>query len=133
MKLADPTARSGTGCVYRPVVTGRRNGKKTSRKSRFYWAKYRANSGRVVRHAMKLPNGNGICDKTVAQAELRRIQIRLEREAVGLIDPFVESATITAVTAAMVAIEPLWMIRPEGRKVVARSTGKQPTVGASGL
>lgn len=98
MKAANQTARSSTGCVFRPVVTGRRDGKKTRRRSRFYWAKYRDNSGKVVRHAMKLANGNGVCDKTVAEAELRRILNQLEREAVGLIDPFIASATMPART-----------------------------------
>ena len=76
------------------MVTSRVGGKKKKRRSRFYWAKYRDADGVVARDALKLPNGQGIRDKDVAQSELRRLLTRLERQAAGLVDPLAESATL---------------------------------------
>ena len=95
MQASNPerTRRASRGCVFRPVVTRTRNGKKVRRRSGFYWAKYRGLDGRVVRHALKLPNGQGIRDKSVAQTELQQLLNRLEREAAGLTDKFTDAAS----------------------------------------
>lgn len=80
-------------CVYRPVVTKTVNGKRVKRKARYYWAKYKdAKTGRVIREALRLANGEGITDKEVATQELRNRIKRQQREAVGLADPFLDSA-----------------------------------------
>lgn len=86
------TRRASRGCVYKPTVVRERNGQKRKVKAGFYWAKYRDAKGKLVRRAIKLSNGNGVRDKSVAAAELRRILGRVEREAAGMIDPVVESA-----------------------------------------
>lgn len=64
-------ARTSKGSVFRPTVTRSRKGKKVRTKSRFYWAKYRDVRGIEKRHALKLPNGHGISDKSVAMERLR--------------------------------------------------------------
>ena len=87
-------AGTSKGSVFRPTVTRSRNGKRFRTKSRFYWAKYRDVRGIEKRQALKLPNGDGISDKSVALERLRQMLNRVERESVGLIDPFVESASI---------------------------------------
>ena len=81
------------GCVYRPVVTTTLAGKRQRRRSRYYWAKYCDAAGLEARHALKLPNGQGITDKAVAQAELRKLLNRVEREAAGLVDHVAECAS----------------------------------------
>ncbi len=86
--------RASRGCVFKPTVVRKRNGQKRKVKAGFYWAKYRDAKGKPVRHAIKLSNGNGVRDKSVAEAELRKILERVEREAAGMIDPVVESAAM---------------------------------------
>ena len=61
------------GFVFRPVVTGRRNGRRHRRRGSFYWAQYRDHTGETVRRSLRLPNGQGITDKSVAESELRRV------------------------------------------------------------
>ncbi len=79
--------------VYKPVVVRKaKDGRKRRRRARFYWASYVGADGEERREALTLPNGEGITDKEVAQAELRRLVNRLEREAVGLIDHEIENA-----------------------------------------
>ena len=80
--------------VFKPVVTGRKNGHKTRRRSRYYWAKYRDLDGREVRRVLVLPSGGRIADKEVAQQALRTLLRQLERRAVGLVDPLTESARL---------------------------------------
>ena len=75
-------------CVYRPVMSGKRKAKR----SKYYWAKYTTENGERVREVMRLPNGERISDREVAEAELRRILRTAEREAAGLIDPLVKAA-----------------------------------------
>ncbi len=84
--------RRAKGSVYRPVVTRRVDGKQKRRRTKFYWASYTDNAGVPQRHVLKLPNGMRITDKDVARSELDKIINRLERMAVGLIDPMVEAA-----------------------------------------
>jgi len=78
-------AATAKGSVFRPT-------KRKGLKTRFYWVKYRDAQGNEKRHALKLPNGDGVTDKSVAQALLREIVTRAEREAAGLIDKAVEAA-----------------------------------------
>jgi len=93
-------ARTAKGSVFRPVVTFKAaDGRKRRRRSGFYWCKYRDNKGDPQRHALKLPNGDGVRDKEVALELLRGILSRQEREAVGLIDPAIEAAMM-----------PLWVV-----------------------
>ncbi len=87
-------AGTAKGCVYRPVVTRKRAGKKVKARSAFYWTKYRNADGIVVRHALKLPTRDGVRDKGVARELLRAILLRVEREAAGLVDRSVESASM---------------------------------------
>ena len=87
-------AGTAKGCVYRPSVTRSRNGEKSQRRTRFYWAKYRNAKGVEVRHALKLPNGDKVADKGVAKELLRTMLNRIERESVGMVDRFVESASM---------------------------------------
>ena len=82
-------AGTSKGSVFRPTVTRSRNGKKVRKKTRFYWAKYRNAQGIEQRHALKIRNGDGVADKSVAEALLREILQRIERESAGLTDPFV--------------------------------------------
>lgn len=67
-------------------------GRPVTKHSKFYWAKYGDNQGKLQRHALKLPNGSRVTDKDVANALLDQILKRLEREATGLIDHAVEPA-----------------------------------------
>lgn len=54
-------SRAVKGFVYRPVVTYRDgDGRKRRRRGAFYWCSYKDSSGKRVRQAMKLPNGDGI-------------------------------------------------------------------------
>ncbi|NOT01459.1 MAG: tyrosine-type recombinase/integrase [Phycisphaerales bacterium] len=92
MKQSNDRQRAARGCVFKPVVIDHRGGRKRRRRGGYYWAKYRDDSGRVVRRALKLSNGKGIADKAVAEAELRRLITRMERQAAGLVDAIVESA-----------------------------------------
>ena len=85
-------ARTVKGCVYRPVVTGRKGGTRTRRRSRLYWCKYRGPDGKYVHKALKLPDGQGVTDKEVAETTFRSLVTRMEREAAGLTDSFAEAA-----------------------------------------
>ncbi len=87
--------RRSKGTVYRPTVTRTVKGKKRRKPSRFYWAEYVDHTGARQRHVLKLPNGQKVTDKTVAVALLEEILKRDERRAVGLIDPYVESASLS--------------------------------------
>jgi len=80
--------------VFKPVVTSSAGGRKLRRRGRFYWACYTDENGRAWRVPLKLPSGGGITDRAVAQAELRRRLRLMERRAVGLLDPAVESAKL---------------------------------------
>ncbi len=86
--------RRATGAVYRPTVTTNKNGKRKSRKAKFYWVRYRDARGEQQCHALKLPNGMRVTDKGVARSELDNILQRIEREAAGLIDQRLESANM---------------------------------------
>ena len=93
-----------SGCVYKPVVTDKRDGKKRRRRGRFYWAKFVDASGDEVRRALKLSNGEGITDKEVARMELRKLLNRVQREASGLIDVEAENRLATLATPIRVAV-----------------------------
>jgi integrase len=80
-------ARTSKGFVYRPTKTA---GKRT----RFYWASYRDADGEARRHVLKLPNGDRVTEKSVAEKLLRDILQRVEHQAAGLIDKTVENAAI---------------------------------------
>jgi len=80
-------AATAKGCAFRPT-------KRAGRKTRFYWVKYRDAQGNEKRHVLKLLNGDGVTDKSVAEHLLREILNRVEREAAGLIDRTVEAATL---------------------------------------
>ena len=84
--------------VYKPVVTRTVNGCKRRRRTRYFWAQYVDTDGREVRRVLRLPNGSKVTDRRVAEAELRNLTRRIERKAVGLIDPSVESAAVPART-----------------------------------
>lgn len=91
--MARGRKRTSRGSVYRPTTSRTlADGTKDRRHTRYYWAAYRDADGRVVRGALKLPNGSPITDKAVAIEALRALVLRIEREAVGLVDPHVESA-----------------------------------------
>ena len=93
-----------SGCVYKPVVIDKRDGKKRRRRGRFYWAKFVDADGDEVRRALKLSNGEGITDKEVARTELRKLLNRVEREASGLIDVEAENRAATLATPIRVAL-----------------------------
>ncbi len=79
--------------VFKPVTTRVHNGRKTRRRTRFYWACYADPvDGRERRHALRLPSGQRIGDREVAEAELRRLLLARQRLAVGLTDRFIEAA-----------------------------------------
>ena len=83
------------GSVFRPVVTrAATDGKRRKFKSKYYWAEYRDGDGKMKRHVLTLTNDCRICDKDVARHRLREILAENERVAAGLIDPFVESASM---------------------------------------
>ncbi len=63
--------------------------------SQFYWAKFTDAQGIEAPHPLKLPNGEGVTDKSVAQELLREILRCVERESAGLVDPFVEAASMS--------------------------------------
>ncbi len=86
-------ARVSGGCVYRPVVFRTRNGKRTRKRTRFYWTKYKDANGRPQRHALRPTNGQRVTDREVAESELRQIIRRVERECAGLTDRFVMAAS----------------------------------------
>jgi len=81
------------GFVFRPVVTGRRNGRRHRRRGSFYWAQYRDHTGETVRRSLRLPNGQGITDKAVAESELRRVLDLEQRRAAGMENAFIEAAS----------------------------------------
>ncbi|MBI1826525.1 MAG: hypothetical protein HY287_05105 [Planctomycetes bacterium] len=87
--------RRAKGSVYRLTVTEIRNGKKVRRKGRFYWVRYCDNAGEKQEHVLRLSSGQRITDKDVARAELDKLLNRQERVAAGLIDPMVESASLS--------------------------------------
>lgn len=82
------------GFVFRPTVTRKLpGGRKVKRRAAFYWVQYLDPSdGLLKRHALKLPTGGRVTDKTVAQEELRKLLKRLERKAAGLLDLAIETA-----------------------------------------
>lgn len=83
---------TGKGRVFRPTVVRTRKGRKVKTQTRFYWAEYRDADSIVRRHALKLPNGAGVADQSVAMELLRSILKLEERRGAGLIDPEVEAA-----------------------------------------
>jgi len=80
--------------VFKPTVTRTSsNGRKIKKRTAYYWASYTDPAdGRIRREPLKLASGAGITDKGVAQEELRRLMLRLQRRAAGLIDAAIESA-----------------------------------------
>lgn len=70
-----------------------KTGKRLLMKNQFYWAKFTDAQGIEAPHPLRLPNGEGVTDKSVAQELLREVLQRVEREAAGLTDPFVEAAS----------------------------------------
>lgn len=86
--------KKGLGCVYRPTVTRVVRGKRQTRITRFYWAKYVDAQGRARRHRLRLPSGQPVTDGEVAETLLRGLLKRSQREAAGLIDNQVEAAQL---------------------------------------
>jgi len=82
--------------VFKPVVTfTRADGTKGRRKAKYYWAKYRDHTGRLVKRPLRLPDGRGITDREVARARLREILLAEQRRAAGLVDRAVENALLS--------------------------------------
>ena len=82
--------------VYRPTVVRKgRDGTVTRRKTRYYWVCW--DDGR--REPLKLPTGERITDRRVAEAELRRRLLLAQRRAAGLVDAQAENAA-----------RPLWLL-----------------------
>ncbi len=79
-------ARTSKGFAYRPT-------REAGKKSRFYWAWYREADGHEKNDGLKLSDGDGVTDKSVAEELLRQILNRVERESAGLIDQMVEAAS----------------------------------------
>ena len=111
--------------VFKPVVTSKSKGEKRRRRSKFYWAQYEDSGGRSVRRALKLPGDRGITDKAVAESELRRLLKRLEREAAGLTDRFLATASTPIRKLAADFVRHLRHKRPRNGKPVSRSHLKQ--------
>ncbi len=86
--------RRSKGTLFRPTVTRTVNGKRSKRKSAFYWARYTDGSGQPQRHALTLPGGVRVTDKDVARCELDKILQRAEREAAGMVDRTLEAALV---------------------------------------
>jgi len=63
-------------------------------KAGFYRARYVDASGQEQDHVIVLPNGVKVRDRDVAESELRKILNRVEREAAGMVDPMVKSASV---------------------------------------
>ncbi len=78
--------------VFKPVVTRKKNGKTIKRRTAFFWGEYVNPDGETKREALKLPNGERITDRRVAEAALRELLTRTERKAVGLVDLAIENA-----------------------------------------
>ncbi len=79
--------------VFRPVVIRRKSGRKVRTKSRFYWACYTDPvDGHEKRHAISLPSGAPVTDREVAHKALRDLLNRLERQAVGLTNQYIDTA-----------------------------------------
>ncbi len=87
-------ARRSQGCVYRKSKAVIRSGKRRTVKAGFYRVRYKDASGEQRDHVLFLPNGQRVADKSVAEAKLTQILRQVEREAAGLIDPTVESASM---------------------------------------
>ncbi len=82
------------GFVYKPVVTRKKGDRSTRRRSRYFWADYiDPASGENKRHVLKLPSGERIANREVAESELRRLLSNRERLAAGLTNQFIEAAT----------------------------------------
>lgn len=65
--------------IYRPTVTRRRpDGTRHRTKTRGYWIAYRNNQGRLIRRALKAPNGQPITRKDAAQVQLAEVIRQLE-------------------------------------------------------
>lgn len=79
--------------VYRKTTKTRgRNGKTKRVKRGGYRAVYVDAKGRQHDEVLKLPNGQRVYDRAVAEEQVRRIKKRVEREAAGIIDPMVKAA-----------------------------------------
>jgi integrase len=81
--------------VFKPVVTRRKDGRQTRRRTRFYWIGFTAEvDGEDRREALVLPDGQRVSDRETAEAELRRRVNLRQRKAAGLVDRQVESAAV---------------------------------------
>ena len=69
-------------------------GRKVKRRSRFYRVRYVGRTGKRHEYTLKLQNGERVTDKSVATTIFDEILKSDEREGVGLIDPFIESASL---------------------------------------
>lgn len=78
--------------VYRPVVTRKKDGRKTRTKAKYYWASYVDAIGQTVRKPIRLSNGMRVTRKDVAVQRLRELESLAEREAAGLYDPTIQQA-----------------------------------------
>ncbi|MBK8267557.1 MAG: hypothetical protein IPK83_04325 [Planctomycetes bacterium] len=69
--------------VFKPSIVAKLpNGRKTKRRGKYYWVSYTSPvDGESKRHALKLASGEGIADKGVAQEEMRKLMLRLQRKA----------------------------------------------------
>jgi len=81
--------------VFRPVVTRKKGGKTIKRRSAYFWAEYVDADGQTKREALKLPNGQRITDRRIAEDALRKLVNRTDRRAAGLIDLAVENAGLS--------------------------------------
>ncbi|MEK6676658.1 MAG: hypothetical protein AABZ47_13525, partial [Planctomycetota bacterium] len=85
--------RRSKGSAFRPTVVRIIDGKRRKVKSRFYWVAYRDADGRPRRHALVLSNGSRVSDQAVADSELRKTLLLVERQAAGLVDKTVSAAS----------------------------------------
>ncbi len=81
--------------VFKPVVTHKKNGKTVKRRSAFFWAEYVDADGQTKREVLRLPNGQRITDRRIAEDGLRKLVNRTDRKAAGLIDLAVENAGLS--------------------------------------
>ena len=80
--------------VFKPVVTRKRpDGRRVKRRIKFYWASYTDPlDAQDKRESLRLPSGERVTKREVAEAELRRLLEKRGRLAAGLTNRYVEAA-----------------------------------------
>lgn len=72
--------------VYKPQVTRLKAGRRVRQRTKFYWGCYRGADGREVKHALRLPNGDRVTRKDLAESLLRDLETGAQRRSLGLPD-----------------------------------------------